>query len=241
MEKFNTFIIGNGNLGSHLSELFELKGVSYTFLRRKSINTLQKGDFAWLCVPDGAIKPLIDQLIPLGVNLIYCSGALVLRESWSNSVGVWYPLYSFKKGFPIDWSLVPIFTETSSIELQQYFQQLHNQLELNYKELDSYGRRKHHLAAVFVNNFTNAILSAAEETMQEFSKKEISEALLPIALQTIDRWSDNSAKNMQTGPAARGDEETIEAHLSELLEFPEEKLLYQSLTKYITQKIQQKS
>ena len=88
MKTINTFIIGNGNLGSHLSELFESKGVSYTFLRRESINTLQKGDFAWLCVPDGAIKPLIDQLQPLGVNLIYCSGALVLSESWRDSVGV---------------------------------------------------------------------------------------------------------------------------------------------------------
>ena len=240
MKTINTFIIGNGNLGSHLSELFESKGVSYTFLRRESINTLQKGDFAWLCVPDGAIKPLIDQLQPLGVNLIYCSGALVLSESWRDSVGVWYPLYSFKKGFPIDWGLVPIFIETRSNTLQHYFKQLQEQLELKYRELDSLGRRKRHLAAVFVNNFTNAILSAAEETMHDCSKKEITEALFPIALQTISRWREHEARKMQTGPAVRGDQETLEVHLKELFNLPEERDLYQSLTKYIAQKIQQK-
>lgn len=240
MKTNKTFIVGNGNLGSHLTALFKVKNVPYTFLHRDEFDLLRKGDFVWLCVPDSAIKPLIEALQPKGVNLIYCSGALVLLESWRDFVGVWYPLYSFRKGFPIDWNMVPVFIETSSNTIQTYFKWLHVQFEIKYTELDSYGRKKRHLAAVFVNNFTNAILSAAEETLRDCTKEEISEALLPIALQTIGRWSENKAVNMQTGPAIRGDYDTIELHLRELQTLPEEKEMYQALTKYIKQKIQQK-
>lgn len=84
------------------------------------------------------------------------------------------------------------------------------------------------------------MLHAAEETLIGLSKEEITDALLPIAIQTVNRWASVNASKLQTGPAVRNDQQTIRKHLDDLKDFPLEKELYQMITDYIIQKIQQK-
>jgi len=240
MNNYSTYILGNGNLGSHLSLLFQDRKVPFQFITAAQITELNSNDILWLCVPDTFIPSFIDLGKEHNLKMVYCSGALALENDWKDNVGVWYPLYSFKKGFPIDWKLVPVFTEVEEPGLRAYFSLLKKSLELESREINSDDRRKRHLAAVFVNNFTNAMLHAAEETLSGLTKEEITEALLPIAVQTVSRWAIAKASKLQTGPAVRNDEQTILKHLDDLTDFPLEKELYQSVTNYITQKTQQK-
>lgn len=240
MDNYSTYILGNGNLGSHLALLFQDKKVPYQFITTAQITELNSNDILWLCVPDTLIPSFIDLGKEQNLKMVYCSGAVTLENDWKANVGVWYPLYSFKKGFPVDWKLVPIFTEVEETDLKAYFSLLKKSLGVESLEINSAERRKRHLAAVFVNNFTNAMLQAAEETLMGLTKEEITEALLPIAIQTVNRWASANASKLQTGPAVRNDEQTISKHLTELEDFPREKELYQSVTNYIIQKIQQK-
>lgn len=240
MNNHSTYILGNGNLGSHLALLFQDKKLPYQFITTAQISELNSNDILWLCVPDTLIPSFIDIGKEHNLKMVYCSGALALENDWKANVGVWYPLYSFKKGYPVDWKSIPVFTEVEEQDLKAYFSLLKKSLEVESLEINSADRRKRHLAAVFVNNFTNAMLHAAEETLVGLTKEEITEALLPIAIQTVNRWASANASKLQTGPAVRNDEQTIRKHLYDLKDFPLEKELYQSVTNYIIQKIQQK-
>ena len=73
-------------------------------------------------------------------------------------------------------------------------------------------RVKLHLTAVMVSNFTNHLYALAED----YCHKESLEfkLLLPLIEQTGNRIKTNSPRNVQTGPAARKDEVTINNHLN---------------------------
>ncbi len=238
----NTYIIGNGNLGSHVSALFEQKGIAYNWLNVKldlETANLKPEDVVWLCIPDAAIPEIIEKLRVFNALLIYCSGNLEMEDHWKSHVAVWYPLYSFRKNVNILWSEIPVFIEAYNDKAHTYFVNLSGKLNKSFEFCDSKRRRNLHLAAVFVNNFTNAMLVAAENTLQDFSRDEILNALLPIAQQTIARWSVSPAAALQTGPAMRKDIPTLQRHLEELHDFPLEKHLYEVISNYIQQKIRQ--
>ena len=239
MDVLKTYILGRGNLGSDLASLFHVKQIDFTSINSNELSLVDEKSVIWLCIPDSAISALIDKLIPKGCFMVYSSGALGMQDEWKSQVGVWYPLYSFRKGFDLDWNEVPVFTESYSDRIKIYLESLNSKLGINAKELDSSKRIRLHLAAVFVNNFTNALLNAAEESLSDFSRDEIIDALLPIAKQTITRWPAAKASELQTGPAVRGDNDTIMKHLGQLSNMPEESKLYEAITQYITQKIKQ--
>ena len=92
-------------------------------------------------------------------------------------------------------------------------------------------RTKLHVAAVLVNNFTNHIFSLAEA----YCKKEgiAFEELLPLINNTFSRLNEALPSAMQTGPAARGDMETINKHMALLEHHPQLLKLYRFLTESI--------
>ena len=239
MDVLKTYIIGRGNLGSHIANLFREHDFDFKIINISELSLVDQNSLVWLCIPDSAIGELIEKLIPSGCLMIYASGAINIQEKWKSQVGVWYPLYSFRKGYDLEWKEVPVFTESYTKPITLYLKLLNSKLGINAKKLDSKKRLKLHLAAVFVNNFTNALLNAAEESLSDFTRDEVINALLPIAKQTINRWPAANASELQTGPAVRGDNDTIMRHLAQLSNLPEESELYASLTKYIAQKIKQ--
>lgn len=243
MKKYPTYIIGNGNLGFHVSELFNIHQIPYERLNREALKTpeiFKKDDIVWLCIPDSEVPNWIEFLLPLEVLVVYCSGALTLRENWKSNVGVWYPLYSFRKELPVDWKLVPLFTEAYDTRVVQYLTHLSESLGLPSQFCTSEQRGIFHLAAVFVNNFTNALLFSSETLLANLPREQIINALWPIAHQTITRWAAIPASQSQTGPAIRSDQQTLDTHLQWLEDFPQESVIYKAITQYIAQNIQQK-
>ena len=93
---------------------------------------------------------------------------------------------------------------------------------------DTEQRRMLHLAAVFVCNFTNHMLTAGKEVALRAGFPF--EVLNPLIEETFLKAIDNGPENSQTGPAVRNDLNTIEKHL-ELLSFsPELKRIYNEIT-----------
>jgi predicted short-subunit dehydrogenase-like oxidoreductase (DUF2520 family) len=79
------------------------------------------------------------------------------------------------------------------------------------KQIDSDQRKKLHLAAVFVNNFTNYLFGVGEEIC---SDNQLSFDLLkPLIKETAEKVQSMSPKLAQTGPARRGDQKSMQEHL----------------------------
>lgn len=238
MNNYPTYIVGNGNLGFHIAELFKAHKIPFKRINREALKTpetFKKKSVVWLCIPDSEIPKWIDFLLLSEALVVYCSGGCSLREDWKSNVGVWYPLYSFRKELPVDWNLVPLFTEAYDTRVIQYLSNQTERMGMPSKACTSDERGALHLAAVFVNNFTNALLTSAENILADIPRDQIIKALWPIAYQTISRWTTIPAQQSQTGPAIRSDRETLNTHLQLLQNFPQESVIYEEMTKYITQ------
>lgn len=238
-----TYIVGNGNLGFHIAELFKAHTIPFERINREALKapeTFKKESVVWLCIPDCEIPKWIDFLLPTEALVVYCSGGCTLRHEWKSKVGVWYPLYSFRKELPIDWNVVPLFTEAYDSRVIAYFSDQAKIMGMSSQTCTSAERGALHLAAVFVNNFTNALLTGAETILATIPRDQIIKALWPIAIQTVTRWATIPASQSQTGPAIRSDSDTLNTHLQLLENFPQESFIYEALTKYITQNTLQK-
>ena len=87
-------------------------------------------------------------------------------------------------------------------------------ISLNVSISNSIERKKMHLAAVFVNNFSNHLAFLAKEYLDENNLKW--EYLKPLMIETVNKLSEVSPYEAQTGPSRRNDTKVIESHLKEL-------------------------
>ena len=87
-----------------------------------------------------------------------------------------------------------------------------------------------HLAAVFVNNFTNYLYGIGESICLD--EGLTFDLLKPLILETAEKVQHLTPKEAQTGPARRNDSESMEAHL-ELLNDEEHITLYKLLSQAI--------
>jgi predicted short-subunit dehydrogenase-like oxidoreductase (DUF2520 family) len=94
--------------------------------------------------------------------------------------------------------------------------------------VDNEHRRIVHLAAVFVNNFSNYMLTAGKELIKDTGLSfKIFE---PLIKETFSKALEDGPEASQTGPAVRDDQNTIEKHM-ELLSFcPDLQSIYKEIT-----------
>jgi predicted short-subunit dehydrogenase-like oxidoreductase (DUF2520 family) len=219
-------IVGNGNVASQFSNFFRKKGCELTkilvrdaqraIIEQSSLTALYSENFVDLAscdlvlvsVNDDALNEVIEQ-IPLNCFVAHTSGSIGLQQiNRKEKVGVFYPLQTFSKGKEVDMSTVPILIESEDqqfeTELFRFAKTLFNRVEI----VDSEQRKKLHLAAVFVNNFTNHLYYQADEFLKR-NELDFS-LLLPLILETAQKVQEISPKNAQTGPAKRKDFKVIE-------------------------------
>ncbi|MDE6379749.1 MAG: DUF2520 domain-containing protein, partial [Muribaculaceae bacterium] len=98
---------------------------------------------------------------------------------------------------------------------------------------DSEKRRKVHLCGAFACNFTNALIGISQKILSE-SGIDLS-VINPLVEETVEKLKRMPADEAQTGPAARKDVPTLNAHRSLLKELGmrKETEIYDNLTDYI--------
>lgn len=189
----------------------------------------------FLCIKDDQIQNTLIELEKNHSNSqrVILSGGYQFKEGLPSRVCVVYPLYSFSKNTDVDWNKVPIFLESPNHLILELLKELnlHQVIQLSSEQ-----RNLLHIAAVFANNFTNAMFIAAQEILKNTPELKM-EFLLPIIEQTIEKLHDNEAVYNQTGPAKRGDVLTIERHKKLLSNLESERILYSEITKYIRVKL----
>jgi predicted short-subunit dehydrogenase-like oxidoreductase (DUF2520 family) len=145
--------------------------------------------------------------------------------------GIFYPLQTFSKNRKVNFSELPFLLETSDKGSDEILRTICETIHGKVYFVNTQQRRMIHLAAVFVCNFTNHMLTSGKEVALKAGFAF--EILAPLINETIAKALDSGPENSQTGPAVRHDNNTIEKHL-ELLSFsPELQVIYRNMTQSI--------
>ncbi|MGB5404702.1 MAG: DUF2520 domain-containing protein [Robiginitalea sp.] len=241
-------LIGSGNLAYHLHKaLLGAEDVSLvglvarrpealsdfeTTLPIKKLGTpLDTADVYILAVADSAIGEVMMHYPGADGLFVHTSGAMDLKVlQGASRPGVLYPLQTFSKERAIDFQKVPLCIEAALASDAALLTALARTLSTQVLELPTAKRRALHLAAVYINNFSNHMIYLGETICSEAG---LSKSLLgPLLDETCAKAKDLSAYSAQTGPARRNDTETLQAHLR-MLTGEEDKELYTKISESI--------
>lgn len=237
----NVTLVGTGNVSSHLQGVFEkaenISLVEVISSREKQLKTALSKERKLLdhiyiiAISDDAIYSVSKQFIKSNSLVVHTSGSVAM-STLPEEVrrGVFYPVQTFSRGSIVNFKTIPICIEAEKIEDLELLRKLADSISESVFEISSAQRKMLHLAAVFVNNFTNHLYHIGNEICEE--NQIPFDILKPLILETavkIDRLAPSKA---QTGPARRNDGKTIEKHLDQL-ENKTHQQLYQILTKSI--------
>lgn len=234
-------IIGTGNVATHLFRAFKRVGnnVDVSLVNPHTFEGKRfKTDFTIIAVKDDAITEVANRLTDYDCGIIaHTSGSTSLQvfESQINHFGVFYPLQTFSKDVKLDYSEIPFFIEASDKPSELALLKLASLISDKTMLADSDQRRALHVAAVFACNFTNHLIGLSNEILGAYSLPL--ESLKPLITETVRKAFFSLNPYMcQTGPAVRGDETTMNAHLKLLDIFPEMKDVYNILSNSIKHK-----
>jgi predicted short-subunit dehydrogenase-like oxidoreductase (DUF2520 family) len=231
-KKFD-LIIYNHKANTALEEFkTEFKAQTYSSLKKITPNA----EAYFICVNDGSISSVIKNLsVPPVSNILICSGSYELAsvKSKFKNLSVFYPLQTFSKADKIKWKDVMLIIDSVSpaafLKAQSIGANFTKQIiQLNYQQ-----RLKLHLAAVLVNNFTNALYVEADKIIHSVKRDLNITTLLPLIKQGTKKLKHMSPLAAQTGPAKRKDKEVIEKHLKILKGNKELEQLYTLLSDLI--------
>jgi predicted short-subunit dehydrogenase-like oxidoreductase (DUF2520 family) len=249
----NVAILGAGNVAWHISKAFIKAGhpVKQIWSRtpEKAVNiALEIGansiadlsllgdniDLVVLAVSDDAIENVAAQLhLNSQQVLVHTSGSvsITVLEGYAVKYGVIYPLQTFSKDVQTEFIKVPVCVEGSTEEIGELLFSLAKDLSENAQLVNSEQRMLLHISAVFASNFTNHFYSIAQQIL---SDSGLSFAMIrPLIEATASKALHGSPIDLQTGPARRNDQLTMQKHSMLLNDKPEWRALYEMVSQNI--------
>jgi len=241
-------ILGAGNVASQLVNAFDesdkinvlqvynrsiqsLENLNFKGEKISYITQLAQADCYIIAVSDDAVSTLSEQIPFKNKLVVHTSGSVSIEDlSNKNRRGVLYPLQTFSKEKIVAFSEIPFCIEAENEDDYQLLEKIARTVTNLIYKINSLQRKKLHLAAVFVCNFVNYLYQIGYEISQEndFSF----DILKPLIKETAHKIENTPPKNAQTGPAKRNDQKTMAKHI-EMLDLPEQKQIYQLLSKAI--------
>ena len=244
-------IVGSGNVAQNLFQAFQksadvtvkqVMGRNREHLAFVNNNALISTEFTSdisadvyiLAISDDAISTVGENFKNVEGILVHTSGATPLNAIKSaNRPGIFYPLQTFTKGKIISFDDIPICIEATNNEDLEILTTLGKQLSKNVVEIDSDQRKTLHVAAVFVNNFTNYMYTMGSDICAEH---DLDFSLLkPLIKETAAKLDTLTPMKAQTGPAKRGDQKTLHNHL-QIIKDKHQRELYTLLSNAIKEK-----
>ena len=248
-----TVSIGAGNLSTHFSKALQDAGFEIVqvfsrtetsakeLARKLSVpytthvsHIVDDASLYIISVSDDAIELLSERLAQVSGLVAHTSGSVPM-DVFAGKItdyGVLYPLQTFSKSRPVEFSEIPIFIEANTQDNLQILHQVADAVSRKVYHASSVERRQLHLAAVFGCNFVNHLyhlsVQIAHQAGFDFS------VLSPLILETAHKAlvTDNPVE-VQTGPAVRNDEKVMRQHLEMLSSRPEWKEIYAILSENI--------
>ena len=228
-------ILGNGNVATHLYNAFlKAENIAVSKINSRKLESIPIADVTIIAVSDDAIADVSKSLNNRNGLITHTSGAVDIDVIVNERKGVFYPLQSFSKDKSVDFKTIPFCLETSNSEDYNLLEKLAKSIGKNVFQISSEQRKKLHVAAVFVNNFSNHMYKIAHDICE---KNDVPfEILYPLIEETAKKIQSISPENAQTGPAKRNDVQTIENHLENLNS--QQQKIYKLLSKSIQNSIE---
>lgn len=194
----------------------------------KSLEALPESDICIIAVTDRAIEEIAGRLKLSSTIVIHTAGSVPVDVLPQADSGVLWFIYSINKSNLPAHRNIPAVYEARSARAKDAIRKIANAVTDIVSEVNWQQRQWLHLGAVLGNNFSNHLFSLCEELCKEqglsFS------LLLPIIQQTLGNLGSASPQMTQTGPAIRGDQATMDAHVQLLQQHPAWQLLYKALS-----------
>jgi predicted short-subunit dehydrogenase-like oxidoreductase (DUF2520 family) len=192
-------VIGRGRVGSAVAARLEERGVD---LRNDG------AELVLLCVPDAAIRDVAGGLAPGHGWIAHVSGGtpLAALDPHERRFGI-HPLQTFTRARgpeQLDGAFAAITAENEETRERGF--ELARLLGLQPFELDDEARPLYHAGASIASNYLVTLHRAASALFEAAGAPP--EALEPLMRRTIENGFD------LTGPIARGDWRTVEAHVA---------------------------
>ncbi|MBR1447762.1 MAG: DUF2520 domain-containing protein [Prevotella sp.] len=189
-----------------------------------------------LAVKDSVLGELIARLDEGRENqaFFHTAGSVPLSVFGSHRHGgVIYPMQTFSKERPVDFSRVPIFIEGDSEDTLALAERIARSVSSEVRRLSSEDRRHLHLAAVFACNFANHCYALSARILEKHGVPF--SVMLPLIEETAQKVETMHPREAQTGPAIRYDENVIEAQKQLLADEPMMRQVYELMSKSIYQ------
>lgn len=248
-------IIGAGNTAYTLCKVLKSKGIEpfCIYVRNPekaekvradlgvevvfSYEKVLESDLAIVAVKDDAISEVAAHLIDYKGLVVHTSGTKsseVLNRI--ERYGVFYLPFTMSKERDISFDDVPLLIYANSPEDMIRLNGFAEQLSSKVQYCDDEQRKVIHLAAVYVSNFTNVMLGIGDKLLKENGLSL--DLMRPLVMEMMKKSFEISPEKALTGPARRGDIQTILDHEEMLVNSPKELEIYKVLTNYILEKYQ---
>ncbi len=245
-------IVGSGNVAHHLAHAFYFHpeiNFNALYTRNKKTGRVladavqvqfiekiedlaKQTDVIIVCASDDSIESIAEHLTTDKQIICHTSGVVPIDalKKASKNYGSFYPLQTFTKTREVDLKEVPFLIDGSNDLTKEVLVQLASLISNKVSELDDSKRRKLHVAAVMVNNFSNHLFALTKEYTTSLDLDF--DLLKPLMQETVLKALAQNPKDIQTGPAKRKDKKTISQH-QEMLQDPKLKELYSWFTESI--------
>lgn len=253
------FVIGLGKLGKQLTTVLDQNHIAIRGVYNRSVlpsnrqddslfkdcfHDLNKlptdADVYVLSISDDAVKSVaavLPQKIKDEKIVVHTSGVHTLEvfDAGIKYPGVLYPLNTFTEGKAINWKETPFYISGSSDQTLSVLKSIAKKISNKVFAISDRQKRVLHLSAVMVNNFPTHLFQLASRLLKE-NELEF-DHLLPLIRTMVDNAESGDLEKILTGPAVRGDQQTIDQHLDLLEKQKEVKRIYKTLTKSINENL----
>ena len=225
----SVLLVGKGNVATHLYTAFlKAEKINVKQISSRRLENITPADVTIIAVSDDVIAEVSSKI--KNTFVVHTSGSVALNDLKNNSnKGVFYMLQTFSKEKEVDFSEVPFCLEATNEKEYLLLEKLAESIGKKIYPINSKQRKTLHVAAVFVNNFTNHLFKIGNDICEENNVPF--EILQPLIKETALKIETLSPEKAQTGPAIRKDKETIKNHLNLLNK--EQQEIYTILTKSI--------
>ncbi len=190
-------------------------------------------DLTFITVADQMIPEVVEALTPVAGkrHFVHCSGTTPLNvlDALGRETAVLWPIASLTNGVFTDFTKVTLakeFHSQAGSELRAVIEQIGGR----QIEVDSEQRKVLHLGAVIANNLSNFLWIAAERVAQSTGSQQDFGIYGALIREMVEKALTVGPRAAQTGPARRGDRNTIAAHEKMLANEPDIQELYRRLS-----------
>lgn len=229
-------LVGQGRMGNALARAAGAAGIDVALVGRTDLARVAEAEVVLLCVPDAEIASAADHVMDIAPRtrfLGHTSGATGLdaldaAAAAGAATFTVHPLQTVPDG-ETTLTGAPAAVSGSSAEALELARNVAESVGMRPFDLPDEARAAYHAAASIASNFLVALEESAVDLLAAAGIENGRPLLTTLVTRTAANWAEHG-RDALTGPIARGDERTVEAHTEAIQRLAPEMIpLYEAL------------